>query len=217
MADYEIIPETLPWASCSFDPISPASSSRMEGRRTESQSFGTPYWTLKLATHWLETHLFGLFDAFTMKADIRGKPFLGYDVFRPRPIAMDTGSPLSGTKAAGGAFNGDVFFQAVSANTLYLGGLPAGFIFTPGDYVEVRASVMKRSLHRITEPAVSDANGFATVQIMYPLDTQNFNATCTGHLEKPSCLMTIDPGSVQAPKSWNSREGSFTATEIFFS
>lgn len=161
--------------------------------------------------------MFGLFDAFIMKADARGKPLLAHDVFRPRPIAMDTGAPLSGTKAGGGPFNGDVFFQAVSANTLYLGGLPAGFIFTAGDYVEVRASVLKRSLHRIIEPTVSDANGFATVEIMYPLDTQNFNATCTGHLETPSCLMMIDPGSVTAPKSWGSREGSFSATEIFFS
>lgn len=209
--------ERLPYKNCEFTPVSPANTSRMEGRRTESQAFGTPYWTAKFSTDWMTPKQYGLFDAFTMKADIRGKPFLGYDVFRPRPIAMDTGSPLSGTKAAGGAFNGDVFFQAVSANTLYLGGLPAGFIFTSGDYIEVRKSELVRSLHRITEPSVSDANGFATLQIMYALDTQNFNATCTGHLEKPACLMTIDPGSVQAPKSWGSREGSFSATEIFFS
>ncbi|NTD88656.1 hypothetical protein [Agrobacterium tumefaciens] len=216
MADYQTLPE-LPWATCNFDPVSPTSVSRMEGRRAETMAFGTPYWTMKLATNWLEEHLFGLFDAFIMKADARGKPLLAHDVFRPRPIAMDTGAPLSGTKAGGGAFNGDVFFQSVSANTLYLGGLPAGFIFTAGDYIEVRSSVLKRSLHRIIEPTVSDANGFATVEIMYPLDTQNFNATCTGHLETPSCLMMIDPGSVQAPKSWGSREGSFSATEIFFS
>ena len=207
----------IPWNQVDFVPVSPVSANRMEGRRTEVQAFGTPYWTAKYSTGTLLPVQSGLFDAFMMKADARGTTFLGYDVWRPRPIAMDTGAPLSGTKAAGGAFNGDVFFQAVSANTLYLGGLPAGFIFTPGDYIEVRASVLKRSLHRIVEPSVADEDGFAAVQIMYPLDTQNFNATCTGHLEKPACIMLIDPGSAQASKSLGNRETSFSATEVFFS
>lgn len=216
MADPISLP-SIPWSQVDLTPISPASANRMEGRRTEVQAFGTPYWTAKFSTGTLLPAQSGLFDAFMMKADARGTTFLAYDVWRPRPIAMDTGAPLSGTKAAGGAFNGDVFFQSVSATALNLGGLPAGFIFSPGDYIEVRKTALIRSLHRIVEPSVASAGGFATVQIMYALDTQNFPSTCTGHLEKPACLMMIDPGSAQAPKSLGSRETSFTATEVFHS
>lgn len=216
MANTINIPD-LPWATCDFNPISPASSNRMESRRTETMSFGTPYWTMSMTTHWLEEHLYGVFDAFTMKADARGKLLLAHDVSRPRPIAMDSGLPLSGTKAGGGAFNGDVTFSDVTGSTLSITGLPAGFIFTAGDYVEVRKSELVRSLHRIIEPVTASAGGTATVEIMYGLDTQNFNAACTGHLETPSCVMMIDPGSVQAPKSWGNRSASFSATEVFFS
>lgn len=216
MADPISLP-VIPWSQVDFTPVSPVSANRMEGRRTEVQAFGTPYWTAKFSTGTLLPAQSGLFDAFMMKADARGTTFLGYDVWRPRPIAMDTGAPLSGTKAGGGAFNGQVFFQSVSANTLYLGGLPAGFIFSPGDYIEVRKTDLIRSLHRIVEPTVADANGFAAVQIMFALDTQNFPSTCTGHLEKPACLMMIDPGSAQASKSLGSRETSFSATEVFVS
>lgn len=208
---------TLPWQTCNFDPISIAAVSRMEGRRTETITSGTPYWTMSLTTNWLEPHLFGLFDAFIMKGDTSGKPISAYDIFRPRPIAMDTGAPLAGVKAAGGSFNGDVTFQAVGPNSLAIAGLPAGFVLSPGDYIEVRKAELVRSLHRIVEPAIANAGGFATVEIMYRLDTQNFNAGCSGHLEKPSCMMRIDPGSVQAPKSWGNRQGSFSATEVFYS
>lgn len=128
MADPISLP-VIPWSQVDFTPVSPVSANRMEGRRTEVQAFATPYWTAKFSTGTLLPKQSGLFDAFMMKADARGTTFLGYDVWRPRPIAMDTGAPLSGTKAGGGAFNGQVFFQSVSANTLYLGGLPAGFIF----------------------------------------------------------------------------------------
>lgn len=216
MADPISLP-AIPWSQVDFMPVSPESVNRMEGRRTEAQAFGTTYWTAKYATGSLLPSQSGLFDAFIMMAGARGSHFLAYDAWRPRPIAMDKKAPLSGTKAAGGAFNGDCFFQSVSATSLSLGGLPAGFVFSPGDYIEVRKNVFMRSLHRIMQAATASAGGFATVQIMYPLDTQNFNATCTGHLEKPSCVMMIDPGSVQSAKSLDNRETSFSATEVFVS
>lgn len=216
MADPISLP-AIPWSQIDFMPISPASVNRMEGRRSEMQAFGTPYWTASFSTGTLLPAQSGLFDAFMMKADARGSTFLAYDVSRPRPIAMDKGKALSGTKAGGGSFNGDVAFSAVTATTLSITGLPAGFKFSPGDYIEVRKSALVRSLHRVTEPATANSSGTVTISIMYQLDTQNFNASCTGHLEKPSCVMMIDPGSAQATKSLGSRDTSFTATEVFFS
>lgn len=216
MADPISLPP-LSWASCQFDPVDPSDTSMMEGRRTESQSFGTPYWTADFQTIWLEDQDYGLFDAFIMKASSRGSFFLGYDIFRPRPIAMNTGSPLDGVKAGGSAFNGDAVLQSITnSRQQVISGLPAGFVLSPGDYVEYRMSATQRSLHRIVEPATANVSGVVTLNVMFGLDTQNFTTAATVHFEKPSTVMMIDPGSVSAPKSWGSRTASFSATEVFF-
>jgi hypothetical protein len=214
MADPISLPN-IGWRECVFDPVDPSNTNRMEGRRTETQFFGTPYWTANYQATWLDRDKFGEMDAFVM----RGREiFLGYDAFRPRPIAMDTGVPLSGTKAGGGAFNGDAFLQAITGTTqLNVGGLPAAFVFSYGDYVELRMSSLKRSLHRIVSPAISDAGGFVTLEVRYPIDRDHFTSSATVHFEKPSCTMQIDPGSYSGAKSWDNREPSFTATEVFVS
>lgn len=215
MADPITLPN-IPWSQVDFTPISPVSVSRMEGRRTEEMSFATPYWVASYATGTLLPAQSGLFDAFMMKADARGSHFLAYDVWRPRPIAMNKGLPLSGTKAVGGAFNGVATLQAITnSRTIVVSGLPAGFILSPGDYVEIRQTALKRSLHRVAEPATSNGSGVVTVSILYDLDTQNFSTSAAVNFERPSCVMMLDPGSVQASKSLSSRDTSFSATEVF--
>lgn len=217
MADPISLP-AVGWRECTFDPVQPRSINRMEGRRTESQSFGTPYWRANYQATWLDKAKFGLMDAFMMQAGDDGETFLGYDVFRPRPIAMDTGSPLSGTKAAGGAFNGDAYLQAITGTTqLNVGGLPAGFILSPGDYVELRMAPLLRSLHRVRLPATSTSGGFVTLEVRFPVDRDHFTSSATVHFEKPSCTMQIDPDSYSGAKSWDNREPSFSATEVFVS
>ncbi|UXT56962.1 hypothetical protein FY134_04570 [Agrobacterium fabrum] len=203
------------WRECVFDPVKIRSTNRMEGRRTESMSAGTPYWKATYRATYLSKEDFGIMDAFMMRAGEDGDAFLAYDAFRPRPIAMDQNKPLSGTRAAGGAFVGDCTVQAIGPRSVSLAGLPAGFSFSPGDYVEIRKNTRQRSLHRIMLPVVSDAGGYATLSVRYNIDTQNFPVSCTAHLEKPSCTMQIDPDSYSATKSWTSREPSFSATEVF--
>ncbi|OHV81606.1 hypothetical protein [Rhizobium sp. LCM 4573] len=204
------------WKERVFDPVRPRDTERMEGRRTEAQSFGTPYWTMRLRTVWLDKKAYGLMDAFMMEAGDDGETFLGYDVFRPRPILMDTGAPLSGTMAAGGVFNGDAVLQSIlDTRTIVVSGLPAGFQLSPGDYVEIRKSSLVRSLHRIRQAATANSSGVVTLSIKYGLDTGVFTLPCTAHFEKPSCTMQIDPGSYDGPASWDNREISFTATEVF--
>lgn len=190
----------------------------MEGRLSEEQAAGTPFWKVQYTTNWMTPAFYGLFDAFVMKSSSRGASFIGYDLFRPRPIAHNNGKPLSGTKAGGGAFNGDAVLQSITSSAaIVVAGLPAGFKLSPGDYVELRMSQLVRSLHRIVENATANASGVVSLSIMFGLDTQHFTTAASVHFEKPSCVMTIDPGSVAAPKSWAGREASFSATEMFFS
>lgn len=217
MADPIPLP-MLPWRDCQFDAINPTDVSMMEGRLSEEQAAGTPFWKPQYTTNWMTPAFYGLFDAFVMKSSSRGASFIGYDLFRPRPIAHNNGKPLSGTKAGGGAFNGDAVLQSITSSAaIVVAGLPAGFKLSPGDYVELRMSQLVRSLHRIVENATANASGVVSLSIMFGLDTQHFTTAASVHFEKPSCVMTIDPGSVAAPKSWAGREASFSATEMFFS
>lgn len=217
MADPIPLP-MLPWRDCQFDAINPTDVSMMEGRLSEEQAAGTPFWKAQYTTNWMTPAFYGLFDAFVMKSSSRGASFIGYDLFRPRPIAHNNGKPLSGTKAGGGAFNGDAVLQSITSSAaIVVAGLPAGFKLSPGDYVELRMSQLVRSLRRIVENATANASGVVSLSIMFGLDTQHFTTAASVHFEKPSCVMTIDPGSVAAPKSWAGREASFSATEMFFS
>lgn len=206
------------YRSCKFDPVQPRDTNRMESRRTEGQTFGTPYWVADYQTSALELPAFGLVEAFAMSSGDNGEVFAAYDASRPRPILMDTGVPLTGTKAAGGAFNGDAVLQAIlDAGTITVSGLPASFKLSAGDYVEIRKTTAMRSLHRIRAAATSNGSGNCTFLIKYPLDLQNFTLPCTVHFEKPSCLMQIDPQSYSTQKELVYRSASWSATEVFFS
>lgn len=205
------------WTECKFDPVRPRDTNQMEGRRTEAQTFGTAYWTARYLSKPLLRPEYGLMDAFMMRAGDDGETFLAYDAFRPRPIAHDNGFPLAGTKAGGGAFNGQAVLQSFTdSRTIVVSGLPAAFQLSPGDYVEIRKTVLVRSLHRIMAPATANGSGVVTLLIKYGLDAI-FTTASTVHFEKPSCTMQIDPGSYDGTKSWASRSPSFTATEVFFS
>ncbi|MDP9590562.1 UNVERIFIED_ORG: hypothetical protein J2W19_003126 [Shinella zoogloeoides] len=217
MADPINLPP-IPWGTCRLDPISPVDINMMEKRRTEMAASMTPYWVASYSAEVALPQNSGLFDAFIMKADARGAPFLAFDPARPRPIAMDTKSPLSGNKAGGGAFTGQAVLQTVvNSRQVVISGLPAGFKLLPGDYIEFRMTALKRSLHRIVEPATATNFGVVTLYIMFGLDTQNFNTNAVVNFERPSTVMTIDPGSVQAPKASSGRDASFSATEVFYS
>lgn len=206
------------YRSCDFDAVQPRDTNRMEGRRTEGQTFGTPYWVANYQTAALELPAFGLVEAFSMSSGDNGEVFAAYDASRPRPILMDTGVPLTGVKAAGGAFNGDAVLQAIlDSRTITVSGLPANFKLSPADYVEIRktGAPALRSLHRIQSAATSNGSGNCTFLIKYPLDLQNFTLPCTVHFEKASCLMQIDPRSYSAQKELVYRSASWSATEVF--
>ncbi len=133
-------------------------------------------------------------------------------------LPTTTASRSPARRQGGGAFNGDAVLQSITSSAaIVVAGLPAGFKLSPGDYVELRMSQLVRSLHRIVENATANASGVVSLSIMFGLDTQHFTTAASVHFEKPSCVMTIDPGSVAAPKSWAGREASFSATEMFFS
>lgn len=90
---------TLPSAKfveCDFKPIRPRDTNRMESRKTESQTFGTPYWTASYRLGALTDVEQGLMRAFMMQAGDDGEIFAAYDAMRPRPVAYADGNYFPG-------------------------------------------------------------------------------------------------------------------------
>lgn len=207
----------LPFVEFDMRPINTRFGNTMLDRATETADFGTPYWRLYSArTGWLTDAQIDEADAFFTQASKGGNVFVCHDYSRPRPRAYGS-SPLSGTKAGGGAFDGSAVLQTVTSSTeIVVSGLPAAFAFNRGCLIEVNKSSTVRSLHRVMADAAANGSGVATLSIDFPLNTSVFTAgNSTIQLEKPSCLMMVDPGW-SVPKAWSAREASFSATEVFF-
>ncbi len=215
------MPDIVGWTSVNFDPVVPRDTDRMEGRRTEAQRFGTPWWKADWSAPWLPELDMGRMDAFMMLAGDSGEVFRAYDAFRPRPIAWSEANgnrPLSGMRAGGGAFDGTATLDTITnTRQVAISGLPANFQLRAGDYVEFSMSASLISLHRLVEDALGGSGGTATLKFRYGLDTEHFTDAATVNFEKPSCLMQIDPGSYRGPKAWSARNPSFSAQEVFFS
>lgn len=209
------LPDIAGWQEVTFDPVRPRSIERMLDRRTEGLSQGTPFWVAHYTTPYLTLDEYGKLDAFMMRAGDGGEVFRAYDAFRPRPIRHDTGKPLTGVRAGGGAFDGTATLAAiVDAHTITVSTLPEAFALSQGDYVELREDG-EQSLHRIMQAATANGDGIVSLSIRYALDTGVFSTAAQVRFEKPSCLMQIDPGSYKGPKSRRNRTVSFGATEVF--
>ena len=191
----------------SFDLIVPRSVNRMGGRRTEARRFGTPYWSASYQMIYQDERGTGQAEAWVRKLLTRGGVFKAYDLFRPRPVeAGDT--PLTWTPHLTSITDG--------GQTASISGIGNDFQFREGDYVAFKmASDLVVSLHSIAVDVKANGSGVVSLTIDPPLDTQHFTASgATPIFEKPYCLM--QPFDWSAPKSWSSRNPSFSAQEVFF-
>ena len=210
------LPNIIGWEEVEFDAVKVKETERMEGRRTETVRHAQGWWKATYRTGFLNFRDYGRMDAFIKKVDGGGEFFRAHDVFRPRPMAHDNGQPLSGMRAGGGAFDGTATLSlVVDSRTVDITGLPALFEFRAGDYVEFRMADYKLSLHTIDADVSADPGGAVRLSISYELDTQNFTTAAVVNFEKPSCLMQIDAGSIEARKARRSRRPSFSASEMF--
>jgi hypothetical protein len=200
---------TVPFAQCDFDPVRPSSVERMEGRRVEAQSTGTPYWVAKYRTGFLTREQSGFMAAFRTLCSDNGGVFAAYDIDRQKPLKYLGGFP------AGFSGQGNVR-SFINSRSVDIDTLPPFFELVPGDYLEIRRTLLVRSLHLVTEHVIASAAGRATVNFNYPIDLQHFKVPSSVHFEQASCLMQIDAGSWSATKSMQDRPVSFSATEVFF-
>lgn len=206
----------LPFAEFDMRQVNTRSSNTMLGRATETADFGTPYWRLSAQSGYLTDEQIDEADAFFTEASKGGNVFACHDYYRQRPRAYGS-TPLSGTKAGGGAFDGSAVLDDVTdSRTIVVSGLPAAFAVNRGCLFEVNKDETTRSLHRVVADATANGSGVVTINFDSPLNTSVFTAAnSTIQFEKPSCLMLLEPGW-SMPKAWGSRRALFSATEAFF-
>ena len=107
---------------------------------------GQPQWTASLKTQPLFAAQIGAWEAFHGKLRGGSRFFLGWDPRHEYPAAYMPGGWGSPTRAIdGNAFDGTAALTAigysglpgVGRDTVSLAGLPAGFVFTPGDHLSL--------------------------------------------------------------------------------
>lgn len=189
----------------SFDLIVSRNANRMEGRRTEARTFGTPYWQASYSLGYQNPEGMGRAEAWMRKLMTRGGVFKAYDVFRPRPIEFGN-TPLTWTP--------DLTSITNNGRTVAISGVAANAQFREGDYVAFKMSDLVVSLHSVSDDVKANGSGVVSLTIDPPLDTEHFTATAVPIFEKPYCLM--QPSDWSASKSWSSRNPSFSAQEVFF-
>jgi hypothetical protein len=194
--------------SADFYQVQPRQVARMEGRRTEAEDAYSPYWTASYSLRPYPNTDIGSVLAFL---NSRGT-FLAHNPLRPRPVTYGS-TPLSGTKAIGGAFNGDAGINDLTDRLApIIDGLPANFVLKAGDHVEFRQSANVRSLHIITSDAMANGSGIVTLALNTPVPT-GFTTSHTSHFELPSCVMMIT--SKSTPTETLNSIYSFEAVEVF--
>lgn len=188
-----------------FDLIVPRSVNRMEGRRTESRLYGTPYWQASWQIVPLKPEQAGKADAWIRKVLARAGVFRAYDTSRPRPVEAGR-SPLAWTPDLTSITNG--------GQTVGIPGVAANFQFREGDYVAFRMSELVVSLHSIAADVKASGAGIVSLTIDPAIDTQNFTTAAVPIFEKPYCLM--QPTDWSATKPLFGTAPSLSAQEVFF-
>lgn len=102
------------------------------------------------------------------------------------------------TKAGGGSFTGAGDVDSLTSTTITISGLPASFVLSAGDLVGLIESAA-RGLHRIIEAATANGSGIVTVTVEPAVKTTVFTSSATVQFERPVCIMTLEPGSLQEP------------------
>lgn len=159
---------------------------------------GAASWAASWKTRPLDHQAFGEWRAWLASLQGLAKPFLGYDPARWVPLAYMTGDahrypigfPPAMVRADGSSFDGTAAVSGIDSLRVApeLSGLPAGFVFTAGDYVSFIQDG-RYSLHTVLEPIVA-GSGVATLSVE-PRLPDFLTTSAVANLYRPCAKFTI--------------------------
>lgn len=209
----DILPD-LSIRSQSMMPIRRTKINRSRGRAVQAQEDAFYHWEASFQTASQTAAMDAAYMDSMLAIGAGGELFRCYDLLRERPGVHNDGSPLSGDRALGGAFDGTATIDTiVDGFNVSISGLPDGFELSRGDYIEFRMSADFLMLTTIAVGVVAGSNGLADVELRYPIDTQNFTSAGIVNFERASCLMQrIEAANRSASDHFS--KGSFSAQEV---
>lgn len=204
-APFNLLADFPGW-TVSFDLMYRQEQSRTAGGRTVVKDLGSPLWQLKAQSKQLRPNTLDYWRARLAALENGLQTFYGYPLSRTYPIAYPNGS-----WPTGGAFSGSAVLATINANrkAVTLSGLPAAFALSVGDYVSIAGD-----LHQVMEAATASAGGLTPEFEVRPHIWPSVTAGAAAAVYRPSCIMSIVPGSVASDSDltgWGSL--SFQAIE----
>lgn len=183
-----VAPISMPsnyFAAASYDLRRYTSRNELYGGVTQVREQGEPRWMAQYRTAPLTEIERRTWRGFWDRLKGGLVTFLGYDPAQSVPAAYaDTG-------IMPGGYNGITSISNISANQLTIGGLPAGFVLSNGDLIEL-AQGDNHAVHRIT---VANPPGTTIIVAVEPAVRTAVYTTPSGNLRNPGCNMIAIPDS----------------------
>lgn len=212
-------PRAMPaigFGSQSFELVHQTVVAPTRGGQLTSVELGPARWRGEWQTNTLPEVDFHAYRAWLSSLRGSGRSFYGQDRMHRFPTNYPNG--FTGLTRAGTAtaFDGTATSWSVDATraTLTLNGLPAALALLPGDYVGFSWSTTKRALVRILEAVTANGSGVAVFDVE-PSVPALVPGGAVATLADPTCLMRIEPGSIDASASFTKTgQISFRAVQI---
>lgn len=168
--------------------------SRHASGRTRVKDFGSPLWQAQYQSRLLSRKQLSYWRARLDAAENGLVTFTAYDLSRCRPMAHQG----SGTLPTGELHTIGANDKAVRVDDL------TGITLSVGDMLQIGTG-----LYRVMEPAAAVAG----LTPLFEVRPHLWIGTSVGDavtIERPSCLMTVVPGSIQSSTSTESGRGSIS-------
>lgn len=178
------------------------------GGRVYVRNFSDPLWKMSAQTKRLSPNAL---DEWRARLDALENGLVTFKAFalsRAYPIAYPNGA-----WPTGGSFSGttaQVHTVGADNKSLRVKGLPAGFVLSRGDMIQVGDT----DLYRLMETATADGGGITPSFEVRPHLWDGIAVNDAVSVKRPACLMVLVPGSVQAAADTSGRGAvSFQAIE----
>ncbi|ELT46829.1 hypothetical protein [Brucella intermedia] len=189
---YDILAEFPGW-STDFDLAFRQEASRTSIGQTFVKDFGSPLWTASYQSVVMRPNELDAWRARLKALEGGLKQFRGRPTSRCYPIAYPNGTGMGNVSAV------TVGSIGTNRNTIGLSGLPGGYVASVGDYLQIRTN----DLHQIVNVSGSEIE---VRPHLWPTTAVGDAVT----LVKPSCLMTIVPGSINTTAELSTGRGVIT-------
>lgn len=158
------------------------------------KDLGPALWVLAAQSHQLRSSKLRYWKARLASLDNGIGRFYGYDLAGCWPAAYPGGSWPTGGGFDGVSATVDDLDDA-DARKIALGGLPAGFKVSVGDYLSIPT---RTGLHQAMEAVTANVSGVTSAFEVRPPIRANVLETDVVSVKRAACVMMLVPGSVQS-------------------